>query len=610
VAPRGLPLRRTFCYRLPPGMRVELGTRVRVPLGGRTVEGYAVGFPLVPPERELLEVLEVLEPGWIPPDLVEVLKEVSARHHIPLGELVEASLPGHRAMAPPEEVPLGWRGPPSKRAWAIAAQVLAQDRPCLIWEPWGGERWGVYGLLVEEVRRRGRNALLLVPEASLAQATAARLGKLLGEGVVAFHRGLTRVEQRRRWEGALRGEVVAVVGTRSAALCPLPRLGLVVVEEEGSEAYRPEGPARYPAREVALLRARRAGALAVLGGAVPSVESYARAQRGEYLLISLSPLMEGPRFRLLEEPEGGQLLSDPLWETLEEVRGQGERALIFLNRRGLARWAICRSCRRTVRCPRCDLPLSFHGQERSLHCHLCGVDLPPRCSCGGRVLRMGGWGTERLELALRRRWPNLRVLRVDRDTVPRRRSAKDVLRRMRQGDYEVLVATQLVEGKGLPPFGLVAIVQAEALLNLPHLRAAEDALRIMHRLAWESQAAEVVVQSANPHHPALRALDPRWREAFYVEELEHRRELGYPPFGCLAEVRIAGPGAGQWVQRALRRLHPQGAEVLGPTFWGRLRGKERWRLLLKGPEGEVQRLLAVLEEARRAEIALSVELIV
>lgn len=590
-------------------MEVELGGRVRVPLGGRTVEGYVVGFPAGAPGRELREVLEVLDPGGLPPDVMEVLREVGLRHHVPLGELVEASLPGNRLPLWPAEISLELPSD-SRLVHQVAARALAQpERPCLLWEPWGERRWGVYALLAERVRRGGGGVLWLVPEASLAQAVAVRLRERLGEGVVAYHRGMARSEQRRRWEEAARGGVQVVVGTRSAALCPLSRLGLVVVEEEGSEAYRPEGGAPYPAREVALLRARRAGALAVLGGAVPSVETYARARQGEYRLIRLPPSGQFPSLRLLREPEGG-LLSEPLWEALAEVRRRGERALLFLNRRGLARWAICCSCHRAVRCPRCDRPLAFHGQERALRCHLCGVSLPPRCPCGGVVLRMRGWGTERLELALRRRWPDVRVLRVDRDTAPRRRSGEEALRRLRAGDYEVLVATQLVEGKGLPAFRLVAVLQMEGLLGAPQLRSGEDALRVLHRLAWESRAAELVVQGGEPAHPVLRALDPREREAFYLQELERRRELGYPPFGCLAEVRVAGPGSGRWAEAALRRLRPrEGAEVLGPVPLGRARGKERWGLLLKGPEAEVQRLLDVLHGLRRAAIALSVEVI-
>ena len=611
MAPRGIPLRRPFCYRLPSGMEVELGGRVRVPLGGRTVEGYVVGFPAGAPGRELREVLEVLDPGGLPPDVMEVLREVGLRHHVPLSELVEASLPGNRLPLWPAEISLELPSD-SRLVHQVAARALAQpERPCLLWEPWGERRWGVYALLAERVRRGGGGVLWLVPEASLAQAVAVRLRERLGEGVVAYHRGLARSEQRRRWEEAARGGVQVMVGTRSAALCPLPRLGLIIVDEEHEPSYKQEAAFPYHGRDLALMRGQMVGCPVVMGSATPSVITYYRSTAKHYQLLEL-PERPGnkllPRVEVVDLSIGKQKMFDwdgfspRLLQGMTEVLETDRQVMLFLNKRGFSRTLYCLDCGYMPSCNSCSVRLTYHKEINRLVCHYCGMmqPVPTVCpQCHKSHFFPLGVGIQKLYEGLLEYFPGVKVARLDRDSTRKKGQLASLINAFNRGDYQILLGTQmLAKGFNFPAVDLVGVIFADLSLNFPEFTAAERTFQLLTQVAGRAgrgtSRGEVILQTLQPRHYSIHYATHHDYLGFFKQELAFRQELAFPPFSYLILMR--GQAAEQdVVRKALAGIKDVLQDLIKTRGWSkniivmgpvpssvvRIKKMYRWQLLLK-----------------------------
>ncbi len=510
----------------------------------------------------------------------------------------------------------------------------------------GSGKTEVYIRAIQAVLARGRGAVVLVPEISLTPQLVGRFCRRLGDRVAVLHSGLSDGERLDEWRRVRRGAAPVVVGARSAVFAPVESLGLIVVDEEQEGSFKQDDGVRYHARDIALVRARQAGALCLLGSATPSLESWARATgrldggaRHDYLRlpervaarplppVEIVDLRRGlePRRAAASEPPAP--VSALLEAAIENTLGARQQALLFLNRRGYATFLLCPDCGYRFGCPDCSVALVFHRAEQALRCHYCGASRPapalcPRCG-GADVLQFAS-GTERVEEWLATRFPGGRIARLDRDAVGPKGAVRAILAEVAAGRVDLLVGTQMVaKGHDFPGVTLVGVLLAESGLSLPDFRAAERTFQLLTQVAGRAGRGEapgrVIVQTYDPEHPAVRLAASHEVEAFYEQELAARRELGYPPFRRLVNLRLDAPtaeGARQAAARVAARVAARlvadpalaaRVEAVGPAPapLSRLRGRHRWQLLLKGrTSGAVRQLAAAVAAEAAARRAL------
>ncbi|MCA9692598.1 MAG: primosomal protein N', partial [Myxococcales bacterium] len=465
----------------------------------------------------------------------------------------------------------------------------------------------------------GGGAIVLVPEIALTPQLADRFRARFGDTVAVLHSGLTPRQRLDAWLQIRAGALRIAIGPRSAVFAPIAALKVIVVDEEHDGSFKQEDGVRYNARDVALIRARKAGAVAVLGSATPSLESFESARSGRYRWLRLRtrpataagarPLPDVEIVSLaVHQPDPESMLSARLREALRAVVAADEQAILFLNRRGFATTLVCGSCGALVQCPDCSAPsMTYHLGRNRLMCHLCGhIAAPPeRCpACREGELLHGRAGTERIELAVSRDVPGARVLRLDRDT-SRGRGLIETLTRFRKGEANVLVGTQMLsKGHDFPGVTLVGILQADHGLGLPDLRAAERTFQLLTQVSGRAGRGErggrVLLQAYAIAHPAITCAAQHDFEEFATWELARRRELGNPPFGFLALVRVNGrdPDAVRSrIQAITATLRAGIAQVLAahatapdppiillgpvPSPVERINGRVRWQLMLR-----------------------------
>jgi primosomal protein N' (replication factor Y) len=532
--------------------------------------------------------------------------------------------------------------PEQQEAVRAVADALAGDAPAsfLLFGVTGSGKTEVFLAAAARALADGRGVLVLVPEIALTHQVVERVAGRFGSTVAVLHSGLGPRHRWSEWRRILRGEARVVVGARSAVFAPVRRLGLVVVDEEHDPAYKQEDGLRYNARDLAVVRARLAGAVAVLASATPSAESYHAAASGRHHLLELRarPTAHSlPAVEVVDLREGKRdagrprLFSAPLQRALEENLARGTQSLVFLNRRGYATYLQCTACGATPSCPQCSVTLTWHRAAAALVCHHCHHHrrTPKVCpDCHG-ALEAFGVGTEQIEGALRACYPLAAVDRLDRDAARRLGAQRRILRDWQVGNTDILVGTQMVsKGHDVPGVTLVAVLLADLSLNVPDFRAAERTFQLLVQVAGRAgrgaAPGRVVVQTLRPAHRSLVAAARHDYVGFMTEELERRRVLGYPPFTRLVNVRVDGPDAGA-VERAARELAGAlrrraaalglGVEaVLGPAPppLERVRGRYRWQVLLRDADVPALRALARAARAyepdlRRARLRLAID---
>jgi primosomal protein N' (replication factor Y) len=487
----------------------------------------------------------------------------------------------------------------------------------------GSGKTEIYLRLARAVREAGRGVLLMVPEIALTPAAAAIFRAAFGDRVAIQHSGLSDGERYDQWQRIRRGDVDVVVGTRSAVFTPLANIGLIVVDEEHDGSYKQEESPRYHGRDVAVVRARSAGALIVLGSATPSLESYHNAGAGRYELLTLHRrVMDRPMARVTivdmraefaaEGPD--VVLSSRLRDAMTARLERGEQAIVLLNRRGFATVVFCRECGETLECPNCSVTLTVHKAAGRARCHYCNhsVPLPKVCGkCAGKFLEQLGFGTERVEAEVRALFPRARVGRVDRDTIRRRGAIGVVLAKFAAKELDVLVGTQMIaKGHDFPSVTLVGVISADVGLGLADFRAAERTFQLLTQVAGRAGrgvlAGEAVVQTLYPTHYSIQHACRQDYASFYENELTFRRAMRYPPTVALINVIVKArtrQGAiddAAVIARGLRMPGQGGWKVLGPAPapLGRLKGEHRAQLFIKGTQRNAMRraLLAVLED--------------
>jgi primosomal protein N' (replication factor Y) len=475
--------------------------------------------------------------------------------------------------------------------------------------PTGSGKTEVYLQACAAALARGLGAIVLVPEIALAPQTVGRFRARFGDTVAVLHSALGEAERRDERERVASGAARVVVGARSALFSPVRGLGLIVVDEEHDAAYKQESDPRYDARTVAAKRAALEGAVAVYGSATPRPESWERLER---LTLGARIGAPMPRVRLVDlRREAGYPLSATLLRELGVLAESGGKAILLLNRRGLAPALHCRSCGRSRRCGSCDVALTLHADER-LHCHHCGYveRVPAACpSCGSVEVARVGAGTQRLEGELARQIPELERIRLDADTAARPGALREALERFARADRAVLVGTQMVaKGHHFPGIALAAVVDADTGLSLPDFRAEERTFQLVTQLAGRSgrdAPGLVVVQTFQPDATPLVYAARHDVAGFLGVELERRRELAYPPYRHLVAILVSGRDAASsaGVLAEIRAgLDGLGADLLGPAPLLRLRGRHRAQLLAKTDEPRrlARRAAALLEAAAPA----------
>jgi primosomal protein N' (replication factor Y) (superfamily II helicase) len=588
---------RPFTYEVPEG--TEPGSVVAVRFGRARRRGIVTEVGVEPPRGVDVAPVESVVDA-IPPSLVELalwLADYYGSTPARALELVAPRSPKRRKeQAPAAEVhALPGESEPAELTQsqrdALSRAVDALDGSggsFLLHGETGSGKTEVYLQACAEALARGRSAIVLVPEIALTPQTVGRFRARFGDRVALLHSGLSEAARRDERQRVLSGEAPVVVGARSAVFAPVRDLGLICVDEEHDPSYKQESDPRYDARTVAAKRAALEGAVALFGSATPRPESWERLERielGGRLVGSLPPVEVVDLRR-----EAGYPLSAPLLEQLGALADAGGKAILLLNRRGIAPALHCRACGATIRCPHCDVSLVLHG-DGSLRCHHCGQGeaAPAACpACGSPELARIGAGTQRLERELAKRLPELELVRLDADTVDRPEALSEALRRFEAADRAVLLGTQMVaKGHHFAGVALAAVVDADTGLAMPDFRAEERTFQLVTQLAGRSgrdAPGRVVVQTFQPDaRPIVLAARHDVRR-FLADELERRRELGYPPFRHL--VRIVVSGTGSHPATALSELRDElersaEAELLGPAPLLRLRGRERAQLVAK-----------------------------
>jgi len=474
----------------------------------------------------------------------------------------------------------------------------------------GSGKTEVYLQVIAHVLAQGKQALVLVPEIGLTPQLTARFRARLGDQVWVYHSGLSEGERYDTWRAIWQGEAGVVIGTRSAVFAPLPQLGLVILDEEHDASFKQSQMAPcYHARTVAQWRAQACHCPLVYGSATPSTETWYRLAEGiHYLsLPERVPPRPLPPIRLVDmrvelAKKNFSLFSHVVQEKLGQLRAQGQQAMVFVPRRGHSTFVSCRACGHVLMCPRCDISLTYHqpeaGQEPWLYCHYCNwrQRQPQRCpACGSAFLKHFGCGTQRVVQELGRLWPELRVLRYDRDSTTTKGAHQDIIQAFQNGAADVLVGTQmLTKGLDMPNVTLVVVLAADGLLHLGDYRAQERAaqtlLQVAGRAGRGEHPGEVIIQTYSYEHPVLAAVRHYRYTDILEQELQARRELGYPPWGRLMLLRLSGGDAGLVEQTAYRLanyVQHQAWECVGPApaFIPRIANRYRWQLLLKNTDG-------------------------
>ena len=518
--------------------------------------------------------------------------------------------------------------PDQEKAVAAILPFVEQGtfKPFLLHGVTGSGKTQVYIEILKEVLKRGKTAIVLIPEIALTPQTVRRFQKVVGDEIAVFHSKMSLGERLDYWKACYEGRIKCVVGPRSALLAPLSNIGLIVVDEEHEHTYKQtDMEPRYNARDVAIYWAKMNNAVVLLGTATPSLETYFNARRGKYQLIEMMnridnvkmPSVEIIDMRRAKKIGTGEmrLFSENLMEKITQRLERKEQVILLQNRRGFSAMMQCGECGFIPVCPNCDISLTYHSHGHKLQCHLCGYTQPAYdyCpNCGSRQMMYKGTGTQRIEEALQQALPQARILRMDRDTTKGRQAHEKILHSFGQGEADILLGTQMI-AKGLD-FGnvtLVGVISADVGLSIPDFRAPERIFQLLTQVGGRAgrreKQGEVVVQTYSPTHYAIRFAQTHDYSGFYFEEIKHRQAYRYPPYVRLIQILVQDVDFYDTLNRTreiaglLKMTVARYAQILGPApaIIQRMNNMHRWVVTLKlnpqtDPTGKITK--AILRE--------------
>ncbi len=527
----------------------------------------------------------------------------------------------------------------------VAVEALNQaiedpSRPLLLFGVTGSGKTEIYLQAIQHALSLGRTALVLVPEISLTPQTVERFKARFADfqqEVAVLHSHLSAGERYDEWYKIHSGATRIVIGARSAVFAPLDRLGIIIVDEEHEGSYKQEEAPRYHARDVAVLRAQRERCAVVLGSATPSMESWRNVQTGKYRLLQLRQRVDGRRMPLIRvldmrrtaRSSGFDAICAPaLVDAIRKRLADGEQTILFLNRRGFSTTMLCQACGYVCRCVDCSVSLTYHRDAAQLACHICGYNerTPKACpACKDPAIRHSGVGTQKVEDAVKRMFPNARVARMDADAMSRKHAYYQTLQAFKEGTIDILVGTQMIaKGLHFPNVTLVGIINADLSLHLPDFRAGERTFQLLTQVAGRAGRGEVegevLVQTFTPFSPAIQFARHHDFDGFFEQELEFRERFGFPPFSRMilitvrARLRELAEFTAQTLVRRLKEAAPPKTALgdTAPAPLEKARGYYRFQTTLRGASprqltGAVQQTLAALSLPEDVFIAVDVD---
>ena len=520
---------------------------------------------------------------------------------------------------------------------AVVGAIGKKHPPFLLQGITGSGKTEVYLQIIQGALDMGKTAIVLVPEISLTPQMTERFIARFGEQVAILHSGLSNGEKYDEWRKVERGDAQVVVGARSAIFAPLKNLGVIIIDEEHEASYKQDSNPRYHARDVALLRAQYNQAALVLGSATPSLESRARAGKGVYQHLRLTqranPLASIPEVQLIDFRDyiGQNETSNftpPLIEAIQDRLDKKEQVVLMLNRRGYSSFVMCRECGTVDTCPNCDISLTLHMDTKTMNCHYCGFskEIPHVCpNCQSHSIRYYGTGTQKAYDELAELFPDARILRMDVDTTRKKGSHQALLEQFGKGEADILLGTQMIaKGLDFPNVTLVGVLNADTALNLPDFRSSERTFQLLTQVAGRAgraeKAGQVLIQSYNPQHYAIRFAKEQDYEGFYAYEMGIRRQLGYPPYYFTIGITLSHKKEEEVLRRAyqvmeiLRSGLSDASIILGPTPKpiARTHNLYHYQILIKYRlEDELastlNQVLALTQERENSELRLSID---
>lgn len=647
-------LDRIYHYSIPKTLKdkITVGSQVLIPFGNRKDIGYVVGFT---PKAEVKKVKDIIDVTSETPlfdeKSVEIAKWLSEYYLSFFITSLRAVMPpgtirGERrkqrrrsAKIKPEvsispSIEIGEPLPPTddqKKALELIKKSIDQGKhdTILLYGTTGSGKTEIYLQAIAHALKQGKSSIVLVPEIGMTPQILERFRSRFKDHLAVIHSDITIKKRDEEWRRLLSGEASIVLGTRSAIFAPVKNLGLIVIDEEYEVTYKQEKNPRYHARTVAEKLAKDRGATLVMGSATPSIETFYKAETGEYKMVTLPKRIDDrplPEVEIVDmrKEKRRKVLGSRLRKAIGEVLRKGEQVILFINRRGYFTFAMCRECGYTLGCPKCSVSLTYHSKDKKLRCNHCGFSaeasvICPKCQ--GSSIGFFGVGTQRIEQEVVEIFPEAKILRVDRDTV-RKRGAHDIIfSTFKEGKANVLIGTQMVtKGLDVSAVTLVGVVAADTALNLPDFRSSEHTFQLLTqvggRAGRHNLPGKVIIQTLNPEHYAIKYVGTHDYESFYREEINYRRELRYPPFLKLINITASGADEGKTV-RAIKDLkqflkkYLPGDSILGeaPAPISKRRGNFRYEILLKGEDFEILRK-AVVESLKKVVILEGVKIAV
>ncbi|MGE5086602.1 MAG: primosomal protein N' [Bacillota bacterium] len=634
-----LPEPLTYSYSEP----LQRGQLVNVPLGKRKTKGLVLGPTTEVPEFQIKAIDSIDEEyAPLPNNFVKWLEWLGSYYIHPVGQVVQSAFP---PLKKTDKQRASKRAPVIPQLESDAGHELTIEQKNafesiskfngfsthLVFGVTGSGKTEIYLRLLDKALKEGKRGIVLVPEISLTPQLIQRFARRFGDKIAALHSQLTDRERTNQWWDMVEGRKSILIGARSALFCPVPDLGLIIVDEEHEPSYKQDEKLKYNGRDAAVMLGKMMNCPVVLGSATPSLETWKNAQEGKYHLHVLKnrvanrslPDIEVIDLRQQKADDEQQKLiiekyshlpywmSPQLYERMREVQERGDQSALFLNRRGLAQMVVCPACGHTRECPNCDISLTLHAGSH-LVCHYCDYheQMKKKCpDCKEGELESIGLGTELLETDLARLFPGKVIARADRDEIQSRVDLEDLIARMESGEIDILVGTQMIaKGLDFPKLKLVGLVLADVGFNLPDFRATERSFQLITQMSGRSgrhvkegeSPGLVIIQTFNTEHDSLTFARNHDYEGFASHELSIRGALNYPPIGRLVSFRIQGTHLGKVEETArllarraqsLKSQYPQynPVEVLGPAEapLAKLRGQFRYHLLIKSAQASL-----------------------
>lgn len=626
---------RVFQYRIGDAWKeqVQVGSLVTVPFGKGNAHrhGYVIGITQTPsyePDK-IKEIVDVPQKGLpIEGKLIQLAAWMRETYGTTMNQALQTVMPVKQTVRKTaqkvEETTLpdtNWEfvtlnDEQQALVDAFAEDIQAGERHTyLLHGVTGSGKTEVYIQCIKEVIREGGQAIVLIPEISLTYQTLARFRKHFGTRVAFVNSKQSKGEKYEQFRKAKEGEVDVVIGPRSALFTPFPNLKLFVMDEEHDPAFKSDQAPRYHARDVAIKRAELEDASVILGSATPSIESYARAEAGQYRLWELKERPDGVQAQkievvdLREELRRGNrsIISRSLYEKIQERLERKEQMMLFINRRGFNSFVSCRACGEAIKCPRCDVALTYHQQtiqaQRQLVCHYCGYTtaMPKQCpSCKSNMIAGFGTGTEKVEEEIKNLFPAIKTLRMDRDTTMRKDAGARILKQFAEGKADMLIGTQMiVKGHDYSNVTLVGVILADLSLYANDYRAGERTFDLLTQAAGRAGRGEkegaVVIQTYQPEHYAIAAAASQDYKAFYEMEMAYRRMLRYPPVYDMLQILLTGESKGKVesyagilcrdLKEKTKTLQYTQTRIIGPgeAAIGKINDEYRYVIYIKAP---------------------------